>query len=198
MPSGGWMHAYLVQVCIFQCLCTRFIFNCYSQSASRAQSVIWEAQRGVNSWSSFTSVFNGLFLSLSFLFPCVFFRCLLELVFSHTNPFIVKVDYSIHVYVPWWVSYLTSFCFQNDWISLRHRFHKMLEALLAKTMSYWLDSITLWFKICGMHSCDDANLLFRYVSKLNILLRIMFKKTWFDICDTILLVRAGSISRRWS
>lgn len=52
--------------CFCVCLCTRFIFNCYLQSAYWAQSVIREAQRGVNSWDSFTSVLmDFLYLCLS-------------------------------------------------------------------------------------------------------------------------------------
>lgn len=59
-----------VFVCACFCvgLCTRFIFNCYLQSAYWAQSVIREAQRGVNSWDSFTSVLMD-FLYLCLLFP---------------------------------------------------------------------------------------------------------------------------------
>lgn len=50
-------------------LCARFIFNCYLQSAYWAQSVIRKAQRGVNSWDSFTSVLmDFLYLCLSFPF----------------------------------------------------------------------------------------------------------------------------------
>lgn len=49
-------------------LCTRFIFNCYLQSAYWAQSVIREAQHEVNSWDSFTSVLmDFLCLCLSLL-----------------------------------------------------------------------------------------------------------------------------------
>lgn len=73
------------------CLCTRFIFNCHPQSASWTQSVIWEAQRGVNSWDSFTSVVMDFlhlcrscffFSPRSFFFPFSLFLSL-HIAFSH-------------------------------------------------------------------------------------------------------------------
>ncbi|MEQ2185670.1 hypothetical protein GOODEAATRI_020697 [Goodea atripinnis] len=50
-----------VHASLFPCLRALLIFNCHPQSASRAQSVIQEAQCGANSWSSFTSVLMDFF-----------------------------------------------------------------------------------------------------------------------------------------